>query len=160
MTLFEFKSEKSVANWFCLNDTVMGGISNSQLSFVEQGVVKFHGEVSLENNGGFSQIKYAKTHFDLSHFKGLKLSVKGDNKNYQLRLQTDAPHISYAQSFFARDKWHEVKLEFRSFKATYRGQDVENAPVLNKADIRSFSLLIADKQAGRFALLFSSIKTY
>lgn len=158
MTLFEFTTEKSVLNWYAQNDTVMGGISNSHMRFKEKGLASFSGNVSLENNGGFAQVKYDKTSFDLRSFTGLELRVKGDNKMYQLRLQTDAGRISYAQSFFAASDGSIVKLAFTSFKATFRGRDVANAPALNLAEIRTLSFLLSDKQEGPFELLIDRVK--
>ncbi len=158
MTLFEFSTEKSVLNWYPQNDTVMGGVSNSQMQFKKTGIACFSGNVSLENNGGFAQVKYDKTSFNLNNHKELELRVKGDNKMYQLRLQTDAERISYAQSFYAASDWTSVKLAFAGFEATFRGRDVANAPALNLADIRTISFLLSDKQEGHFELLIDNVK--
>jgi hypothetical protein len=42
-------------HWQETNDNVMGGISQGQLTFHKQSS-RFWGELSLENNGGFSSI--------------------------------------------------------------------------------------------------------
>ncbi|MCA9837113.1 MAG: CIA30 family protein [Trueperaceae bacterium] len=160
MNLFEFKSAKSVENWLSQDDPVMGGKSNSRLRFLAPGHVQFEGRVSLENNGGFAQVKYDKTSFDLSAFSGLELRALGDRKNYQLRLTTTENKTVYTQRFLANENWHEHRLAFTDFKATYRGEALPDAPPLDTANIRSLGLMLSDKQAGEFCLMVSSLKAY
>ena len=63
MTLFTFNDEQHVKQWHTENDVVMGGVSDSQVTYAaeaagQKGVARFAGSVSLENNGGFAQIIY------------------------------------------------------------------------------------------------------
>ena len=163
MTLFEFTTEKSVQSWYTENDTVMGGVSNSQMTYSskeQKGVARFSGEVSLENNGGFAQVQYDKTDFDLTDFQGVELHVKGDAQTYQLRFKTDAERVTYAQSFTAKEEWQRVQLPFAEFEPTFHGEDVPDAPELNLANIQTVSLFIGDKQEGAFELLVDEVKGY
>lgn len=165
MALFEFKTPKSVQSWQPEDDVVMGGVSGSAMTYMdadvgadENGAARFSGNVSLENGGGFAQILYSKTSFDLTGFQGIELRVKGDNKPYELRFETDAERVSYAQSFFAADAWQEVRLAFADFQPTYRGRAVLDAPVLNAAAVRTVSFLVA--QEGEFELFISEVEAY
>ena len=160
MILFEFSSPKGTANWYDQNDTVMGGVSSSAMTYTNEGVAKFAGEVSLENNGGFAQVQYDKTGFDLNGYEGLELRIEGAPKTYQLRLNTDANRISYSQSFQASDEWMTVQLPFKAFSGVYRGRSVPDAPPLNLSDIRRVGLMISDKQEGNFELLIDHIRAY
>ena len=163
MTLFEFQTEKSVQSWYTENDVVMGGVSNSRMSYANEeqgGVARFSGEVSLENNGGFAQVQYDKTDFDLTGFQGVELHVKGDAQTYQLRFKTDAERVTYAQSFTARDEWQRVQLPFADFAPTFHGEDVPDAPDLNLAAVQTVSLFIGDKQEGKFELLVDEVNAY
>ncbi|MFH1739553.1 MAG: CIA30 family protein, partial [bacterium] len=54
--LFEFKHSDETTNWRTINDTVMGGVSNSEFRVEEEGIGVFSGSVSLENNGGFASV--------------------------------------------------------------------------------------------------------
>ena len=45
------------ASWYALNDGVMGGVS-SGASVPNDDYLKYKGQLSLENNGGFSQIRH------------------------------------------------------------------------------------------------------
>jgi len=160
MTLFEFSTEKGTQTWTSLNDIVMGGVSSSKMSYTQNGIAKFHGDLSLENNGGFASVRYNKTSFDLSDYRGLELHIKGDDKSYQFRLGTDAPRIAYAQSFHAPNEWITVKLPFANFKPTFRGRDVPSAPQLDTEGILELTFMLADKQAGPFELFIDWVKAY
>ena len=164
MTLFEFTTEKGVQSWYAENDVVMGGVSSSQIiheaDAEQEGVARFSGEVSLENGGGFAQVQYDKPSFDLTGFQGVELHVKGDGKTYQLRLETDAERVTYAQSFVAKDDWQHIKLPFADFEPTHHGKDVPDAPDLNVASIQTVGFLISDKQEGAFELSVDEVKAY
>ena len=163
MVLFEFTTEKSVRSWHTENDVVMGGVSQSQITYEnaeQKGVAKFSGNVSLENGGGFAQILYDETTLDLTGFEGVELYVKGDDQTYELRFETDAERVSYAQSFVAKGEWERVKLAFADFRATHHGNAVPDAPDLNLGAIRTVGLLIGENQEGRFELLISEVEAY
>ena len=160
MKLFEFQTSKSVESWFSQDDTVMGGVSNSHLRFVAPGQVSFEGRVSQENSGGFAQVKYSKTSFDLSAYKGLELNLKGDNKSYQLRLNTTQEQVSYAQAFFAPDQWQTVRLDFAMFTASFRGRPLPDATALDPSNILAVGLMLGDKQAGHFCLTLANMSAY
>ena len=130
------------------------------MSYTGDAVARFHGEVSLENNGGFASVRYDKTSFDLSAYKGVEVRINGDDKNYQFRLSTDAPRIAYTQHFYAAAKWSTVKLPFTGFTPTFRGRDVVGAPALNTALIRGVTFMLAGKQAGSFELFIDWVKVY
>jgi len=95
-TLFEFTGEKPDVAWRSRNDGVMGGISKGSARIVEEGML-FDGELSLENNGGFSSI-YFNVNFDLSDFSGVRLTVLGDGRTYRLRIESDAFFHNVGQS--------------------------------------------------------------
>lgn len=147
MTLFEFATEKSVQNWYTLDDVVMGGVSQSKMDYAEGGTARFSGRLSLEQGGGFASVRYDKTVFDLGGYEGLELRVKGDGKTYQLRLHTDVPRVAYAQHFRAAGDWTTIQLPFTDFKPTFRGRDVPSAPPLNRSVVREVGLMLADGQA-------------
>ena len=164
MTLLEFKTPKSVQSWRPENDVVMGGVSSSALTYAvdpdENGAGRFSGAVSLANGGGFAQVVCDKTSFDLRGFQGVLVRVKGDDKTYELRLETDAERVTYAQAFIAANRWQEVRLAFADFEPTFHGKAVLDAPALNLEAIRTVSFLIAGEQAGDFELLIGEVKTY
>src|SRR5680860_1585757 len=58
MNLFDFSENSESARWQVVNDGVMGGLSQATLKVGENGTALFTGRVSLENNGGFSSLRY------------------------------------------------------------------------------------------------------
>ncbi len=165
MILFNFSDKESVQQWHTENDVVMGGVSSSQVTYVleesgQKGLARFSGHVSLENDGGFAQILCDEKTLDLSGYQGIELHVRGDQQTYQLRLETDADRVTYAQSFEAKDKWQRIRLDFADFKATFRGEDVPDAPKLNLATIHTVGFLIGNGEETDFELLIDTVEAY
>lgn len=77
--------------WENIDDVVMGGISSSHLRIVE-GAAILEGVVSFEDNGGFAPVRSVLRDCDLSQYDGLLLRVRGDGKQYGLRLRTSVVH--------------------------------------------------------------------
>lgn len=114
--------------WRAVTDQVMGGRSEGSIRrLVIEGrpALCLHGQVSLENNGGFVQAILDLTPpgspsiaLDASDFTGVRLIVKGNDETYHLHLKSTAtvlPWQSYRTSFTAGPDWREVRLPFASF---------------------------------------------
>ena len=52
------EKERNLKNWQIVGDNVMGGKSSGSFQINDQGNGVFQGEVSLENNGGFSLLRH------------------------------------------------------------------------------------------------------
>jgi len=161
----EFTPEESAKlDWRVVDDGVMGGLSQGKREISEDGILRFFGTLSLENNGGFSSLRSGDVHMDLSGADGIVLRVKGDGRTYQLRFSTDAEYRGREMSFQAgfattKDEWTEVKVPFASFLGTWRGRELPDK-VFDPAKIRRIGLQLADKEAGPFELRVDWIRTY
>ena len=108
-------------NWVYFTDTVMGGVSQGKLAFMNENGENFYrmtGNVSTENNGGFIQFATGIEKID-KNFEGIKLRVRGNNENYQLHLRTKytpAPWQYYSAEFNVTNEWKEVIIPFPTFK--------------------------------------------
>lgn len=145
--------------WPSIDDVVMGGVSQSSMSIVE-GVAVFSGVVSFENNGGFASVRSRPQARDLSRFRALVLTVRGDGKRYGFRLRTTATFdgVSYQATLVPpTGEWLEVKLPFDEFEPVFRGRKVADHPPLDPAEIRTFGVIIA-RQEGPFRLDVASIR--
>ncbi|MEM0898316.1 MAG: CIA30 family protein, partial [Verrucomicrobiota bacterium] len=126
-TVAEFHSKETAEmGWQIVNDGVMGGLSEGTIRMTDSDSMVFSGNLSLENNGGFSSVRSAEVEMDLSKSKGLKVRVKGDGRTYQLRLASDARFRSGEVSFMAEfatkeNEWMEIKIPFRKFEGGWRG---------------------------------------
>jgi NADH dehydrogenase [ubiquinone] 1 alpha subcomplex assembly factor 1 len=158
--LFEFTGETANVEWRSSNDGVMGGVSKGSSSFVEGGML-FNGELSLENNGGFSSV-YFRTNFELSDFSGIRLKVLGDGRTYQLRLESDAIFsqggpVNFSSKFKTTEgEWVEVFLPFSDLSQSWRGRQLSGY-TFNPQDIRKIGIMLADKKPGEFSLKIASI---
>ena len=161
VTVFSFDNASDASRWSAINDGVMGGLSQGRSEITSDGMLRFSGNVSLENNGGFSSVRSASVERDLSAYDGLLIRVRGDGKRYAMNLRTDVQFRagSYRVKFDTKaDEWLEIFLPFAGFRATSFGVELSNAPPLDPRRIRSFGFLISDKQAGPFKLDVDWIK--
>lgn len=162
--LFDFSSSDDIALWYSRDDSIMGGVSDSQLRSTNQGTAIFAGEVSLDNNGGFAAVRsHDATAYNLSTYIGLALRLKGDGKAYSMNIRTDTSlnGLRYQASFkVEHEEWTTVRLPFQDFVAARRGKRPLDAPPLDKEHIRSFGIIISNKQVGPFRLELEWIKAY
>lgn len=153
-----FVEQQSAALWHITNDGVMGGKSQGQF-LVEQGKAVFNGNISLDNNGGFSSVFRTID----SQAKGLEtvtIDVQGDGLTYQLRLAVnlDGYRLSYKHEFKTVEGQRDtLTFTLADFQASFRGRHIDNAPTLKSEDIREVGFLVTNKLAGEFSLSIFSL---
>lgn len=161
----EFAPEESgKLDWSVVDDGVMGGLSQGKREIGKDGILRFFGTLSLENNGGFSSLRTGNVKLDLSGADGVILRVKGDGRTYQLRFSTDAEYRGREMSFQAgfpttKGEWTEVKVPFGRFVGTWRGTELPDK-TFEPTKIRRLGLQLADKKEGPFELHVDWIRTY
>ena len=122
MTLFDFTKTKDISNWHVVNDGVMGGISEGKFSLNEAGNGIFEGTVKLENNGGFSSIRYEIGNTDISEKETVCIRLKGDGKTYQFRLkQNKDDRHSYITTFQTSGDWETIEIPLNILYNVERG---------------------------------------
>lgn len=157
----DFQAGDVDLRWQIVNDSVMGGISNSDVSRVTDDTVRFSGTLSMENNGGFASMRSSGRMPDLNGADAVMVRVKGDGRTYQLRLRMDEGWRvpDYRAEFETRlGEWQTHVLPLSEFKAGWRGIAVRNAPALEADQIRSIGILLGDKKPGGFILEIDWIK--
>lgn len=162
-SIFEFDSPKEIAQWFSINDAVMGGVSVGSLVQGEPGIARFHGCVSFENKGGFASVRTHGLSLSLAAYDGIEMCIRGDGKKYKLRLKTDLgpKDVCYEISFQTNKAiWGAVRLPFNKAVVKYRGFKMPFCPNLDPAKIKSLGLLISDKQEGNFCLDVDWIRAF
>ena len=161
--IIDFSSPDEQERWEIINDAVMGGVSESRISIIDNKAALFQGNVSLENYGGFASMRSRPREFKLAGSKGLIIRVNGDGKDYRLRLRTDNTYegIAYQTHFSTeQDRWITARLSFEAFTPVFRGMVVNDAPPLDITAIRRIGFMIADKQSGPFRLEVEWVKAY
>ena len=153
------EKEIGVDNWNIVNDGVMGGISTSTLSINSDSNLIFKGYLSLENNGGFASSRMSINKNILENVKSFLIKFKGDGNTYKLRLRQDNKRVSYSCDFKSvKNKWTELDIPIKDFKATWRGYSYPNYSSIETDRINSIGLQISDKQEGNFTLEIKYIK--
>ena len=148
-------------DWRVINDSVMGGVSSGNVQYQRQQVI-FSGNVSTENNGGFSSV-YKSTGPLAEHINGVKVTLLGDGNYYQLRLRTQVAgnEITY-KAGFASEKNKQLTAYFKldEFKASFRGRLITGAPKIKANTISHIGFLILSKHTQTFSLSVSNIEFY
>ena len=142
-------------DWFVVNDGVMGGRSGSGLTGGKGQVAVFQGHLSLENNGGFASVRSQIPPATLDGASRIVLRVRGDGRQYQLRLRPDRRFdgIAYGAGFeTTAGQWTTVEVPIRLFEPTFRGYRPPGVGPLDPSRIGQIGIMLADKQEGPFRL--------
>ena len=163
LIVFDFSKTGDLNQWRPINDTVMGGVSASQLQLTKEGTALFTGNVSLENNGGFASLQSKPSTYNFTGYEGIAIRFKGDGKRYKFSLKNntflDSPR--YEAAFITeKEIWATVKIPFNTLVPTFRGTVLTNETPLDISKVKSFSFLISDKQMGPFRLEIDWLKAY
>jgi len=160
--------------WGAVDDVVMGGVSQSEIRFVE-GTALFTGNVSTANSGGFASVrtKNFTSPLDLSGYEGVTLRVRGDGKRYKFFLRTESSWdgMAYSYSFdTVANEWITVRIPFDRLTAVFRAKTIPDAPAIDTSKIRSLQLMLSKFEyngelnpqfsPGGFALQVESIGAY
>ena len=156
MKIFDF-SKQSILDWTVVDDSVMGGRSSGHLDMSESGLAIFHGEVSLENNGGFTSIRYRFSEKHITDYHKICIRIKGDGKSYKVRIKE---HVNDRYSFVHIMKtsthWQTIEIPFNKMIPWYRGTKLD-APEFSGEQLSEVAFLIANKQTERFKLEIDKI---
>ncbi len=151
-----------VSAWQVVLDGVMGGRSSGRVSQREDGILTFTGSLSLENNGGFSQMRRAVDGDDFAGATALVAEVRGDGRTWKFDVRQASVRMmagAYQQDFETVDgEWIEVSLPLDGFQLYSFGRKVSRAPAIDPTDIESLGFTLADKQAGPFRLDVRAIR--
>lgn len=152
--LFDFGDPGAVAEWAAIDDRVMGGVSSSRLRHDPAGHAVFEGTVSLERNGGFASVRSTPAHRGKAGAQTCSIEARATGKRFKLNLLIDDAFdsINYQASLAPAANWQTLLIPLSTFRATFRGREVPGAPALDPARIRQVGLMIAERQAGAFAL--------
>ncbi|KAL0636719.1 hypothetical protein Q9L58_004327 [Maublancomyces gigas] len=184
LALFGGSKPWKSSEWTAQNDTLRGGSSVSHLIPSSNGTAIFSGNLDTTTLGsaGFASQRTTEDRvWDLSCFEGIEIVVGEDVAAgivfslagivFTLVLKDSLPPsntdrgvmeestISY-ETTFSPGVGERVYLPFVGFKAMYRGRAKEDAPPVNLANIKRFSLMVRSffgTQSGPFQLTLVSI---
>jgi monofunctional biosynthetic peptidoglycan transglycosylase len=145
--------------WPAINDSVMGGVSESQFN-IKNGSGFFTGNLSLANNGGFASVRHSlKSNSMTAKTTHINLKVKGDGRTYQFRIRDNENNgIAYKFDFTTvPNEWLEIKIPIISMKSSFRGRHMPEFIAPSADKVSQVSFLIADKKPGAFSLEVKSV---
>ncbi|WP_159950590.1 CIA30 family protein [Polaribacter septentrionalilitoris] len=155
--IFDFTTNANTSNWRVVDDVVMGGKSNGDFKLNKDGFGEYSGKISLENNGGFSSLRYRFKEKSIKGFSKVILKIKGDGKKYQFRIKKDSNDShSYISSFSTNGNWQTIEINLSEMYPAFRGRvlDMEN---LSSDSIEEVAFLIGNKKEEDFRLYIDKI---
>lgn len=157
LTIFDFSKDSKTGAWKVEDDVVMGGRSTGSFFVNKEGNAVFYGNVSLENNGGFSSVQYYFDPIDVTQYRTAVIRLKGDGKRYQFIVESGKNDRNYyAYEFQTGNNWQTVVVPLAEMYPVYRGDrlDIPNYPGRTMSQVR---FLIANEKPESFSLEIDKI---
>jgi hypothetical protein len=155
--VFDFNKESTISEWEIVDDVVMGGRSNGDFRLNNKGHGEFSGVISLENNGGFSSVRYRFKKNDIANYSKFILKVKGDGKKYQFRVKSNQyDYHSYISTIQTDNTWQTIEILFSEMYPAFRGRELNmtNYPGRKMEEV---AFLIGNKKKESFNLQIDKI---
>ena len=157
-TIFDFNQKSDLNNWVVIDDVVMGGKSSGSFGLSPEGYGVFKGSISLDNNGGFSSVRYKFERKLIKDFNNIILKIKGDSKKYQFRIKSNSgDYYSYISTFSTNGDWQEIKIPLKNMYPSFRGRKLDK-PIFSGDYIEEIAFLIGNKKEEKFQLLIDKIE--
>jgi hypothetical protein len=156
--IFEFNKKANLKNWYVVDDGVMGGKSEGAFGLDSDGNGVFEGNISLDNNGGFSSLRHGFEKIMISNQKKMVLKVKGDGKKYQFRIKANSgDYFSYIYTFSTSGEWQEIEIPLKEMYPSFRGRKLDQ-PNFSSNSFEEVTFLIGNKKYESFKLLIDKIE--
>lgn len=155
--IFDFNHNSNITGWKVIDDVVMGGRSNGKFKMDSDGNGVFFGDVSLDNNGGFSSVRYQFEKINTTKDSKVLIRLKGDGKEYQFRVKSNRnTYYSYVTIFKTTGDWENVVINLKDLYPSFRGQTL-NIPNFAGNSIEEIVFLIGNKKNESFNLVLDRI---
>ncbi len=155
--IFDFNFNSNISSWKVVDDVVMGGRSNGKFKIDGDGNGVFSGDVSIENNGGFSSVQYQFEKINVTNGSKVIIRLKGDGKEYQFRIKNNRNnYYSYIINFKTNGDWENIIINLKDLYPSFRGQTM-NIPNFSGNSIEEIVFLIGNKKNESFSLVLDKI---
>lgn len=156
-TIYNFNLKSKIQDWEVIGDFVMGGKSSGHFKINEEGFGVFEGNVSLENNGGFSLVRHRFEKIKVSNHTKFIIKLFGDGKTYQFRIKSNiSDEHSYISFFSTSGTWQTIEIPLREMYPWFRGKQL-NRPNFPNDHIEEIAFLIGNKKTEKFKLVIDNI---
>jgi hypothetical protein len=159
--------------WGAVDDVVMGGVSQSQITITNNGAI-FSGTVSTANSGGFASVRTRnfEPSLNLSKYEGIEVRIKGDGLRYKflLRGESQWDGVAFGTSIDTEaERWITMRIPFKQLIASFRSKSIAGA-VFNSTQVYSMQFMLSKFEydgalnpkfkTGKFQLQIESISAY
>ena len=156
--IFDFNIKSEIRKWVIVDDVVMGGRSSGNFKLNNEGHGVFEGEISLENNGGFSSVRYDFEKTSLEGKTKVNITLLGDGKEYQFRIKADnGDYYSYIIPFSTSGEWEEIEIQLKDMYPSFRGRRLD-FPNFSERSFEGITFLIGNKKNEKFKLVLDKIE--
>ena len=143
--IFNFNKSSDIKNWIVIDDVVMGGKSSGSFKLNSDGYGVFLGDISLENNGGFSSVRYRFEKILINKSTKISVRIKGDGKKYQFRIKSNSgDYYSYISPFSTTGEWQEIEIPLKDMYPSFRGRKLDQ-PNFSNDTFEEITFLIGNK---------------
>jgi monofunctional biosynthetic peptidoglycan transglycosylase len=160
----ELDFDNQRGEWRVVVDGVMGGRSTGRVARTDPGVLEFSGDLSLENNGGFSQMRCDVSGNQFAGMLGIEITVRGDGREYKFDIRCSNARVmagGFQRAFATKDgEWTNIRMPFDEFRLYSFGRRAAGAPTIMPSLIESIGVTLSDKMEGPFRLDIASIRVY
>lgn len=158
IVIFDFGTEKSLDQWYIVNDGVMGGLSKGTFSLSENGHGVFEGKISLDNNGGFSSVRHRFSPVMIEGRSKAIIRLRGDGKDYQFRVKaSNRDYHSYVYQFSTSGDWEEIVIPLEEMYPSFRGRRI-SMDNFSSESFEELTFLIGNKKRETFKLEIDRIE--
>jgi hypothetical protein len=155
--IYDFNKDSSKRDWLIIDDGVMGGQSQGSFAIDADGNGVFQGKISLENNGGFSSVRYQFDKIQVTKDNIISIRLKGDGKDYQFRVKDKSnANYSYITTFKTTGEWQTVDIKLTNLYPSFRGRKLD-LPNFNGESFEEIVFLIGNKKNESFKLILDKI---
>ena len=120
----DFGEEKKGLYWSVVNDGVMGGLSRGRKKLTKNSLL-FKGNVSLDNNGGFSSLRRSFSEFDISNFEYVEIKYRSSGISLALTFAVSrrwyVPNYKVSLDETS-SKWKTVTIKLTDLRKYYIGK--------------------------------------
>jgi len=156
--IFDFNKSAEIQNWLIVDDVVMGGKSSGTFNLNADGFGVFEGNISLDNNGGFSSVRYRFEKTLVKEYSTVHIKLRGDGKKYQFRIKAKSgDYYSYISPFQTTGEWQEIEIPLKEMYPSFRGRKLDQ-PNFSDDYIEEITFLIGNKKEEDFQLLIAKIE--
>lgn len=156
--IYDFNKNSSPRDWKIIDDGVMGGLSQGTFSIDTDGNGVFEGSISLDNNGGFSSVRYTFDKIKAYPQSMVSIRLKGDGKDYQFRIKDkNNAYYSYITTFETTGNWQTVNIKLSDLYPSFRGKKLD-LPNFKSDSFEEIVFLIGNKKNETFKLTLDKIE--